>query len=104
MAKRAVRVKGLAVVTDYAGGFLSAVLKGMQAKRSENAGLVASKDAEDATFLVKAVKGIESCKRLVFTPCHSWKPALCCPLEHVQQRDGAPSLVSGKSPAKSSAG
>ena len=30
MAKRAVRVKGLAVVTDYAGGFLSAVLKGMQ--------------------------------------------------------------------------
>ena len=61
MAKRAVRVKGISVIADDAGGFLTSVLKRMKAERCEHAGLVASEDAEDAAFLVKAVKRIVSC-------------------------------------------
>ena len=54
-------MKGISVIADDAGGFLTSVLKRMKAERCEHAGLVASEDAEDAAFLVKAVKRIVSC-------------------------------------------
>ena len=60
MPKRAMRVKGVAVIANNADGFLTTVLKRMEAECSEHAGLVASEDAEDAAFLVKAVKRIVS--------------------------------------------
>ena len=48
-------VKTLAVVADDAGGFLAAVLQGVEAECGEGGGVGVVPDAEDATFLVHLV-------------------------------------------------
>ncbi len=44
-----------AVVNDHAGGFLAAVLEGVQAKRGMGGGVRVAMNAEDAAFLVELV-------------------------------------------------
>ena len=60
---RAVHVKMLAVVGDDAGGFLSAVLQGVQAQRRQRGGILVAEDAEDAAFLAQLVV-VERVRRL----------------------------------------
>ena len=60
-AEPALAVEMLAVVGDDAGGFLAAVLQGVQAERGELGCVRMAEDAEDAAFLpqpIIAVPGV----------------------------------------------
>jgi hypothetical protein len=48
-------VEARAVEGDDAGGFLSAMLEGVQAERDDRRGVGMAEDAEDPTFLAKAI-------------------------------------------------
>ena len=75
MAKRAVRVEGLPIIGDDAGGFLSAMLKRVKPERCENTGLVASENTENTTFFVERIEGINAHPGAGVTACHCRKPA-----------------------------
>ncbi|GAA0031436.1 hypothetical protein BwSH20_55860 [Bradyrhizobium ottawaense] len=54
-AEAAFTVEAAAVVGDDAGGFLAAVLKGVQTKRGDGGGVRVTIDAEDAAFLAQRI-------------------------------------------------
>ncbi len=54
-AQAALGLEALAVEGDDAGGFLAAVLQGVQAKGGEGCGVGVAVDAEDAAFFAKPV-------------------------------------------------
>ena len=54
-AHAAFRMEPLAVEGDDAGGFLAAVLEGVQAERGDRGGVGMAEDAEDAAFLAQPV-------------------------------------------------
>ena len=54
-AEAALGMEVAAVVGDDAGGFLAAMLQGVQAERGQGGGVLVAEDAEDAAFLAQAV-------------------------------------------------
>jgi hypothetical protein len=54
-AEPAFRMKAAAVIGDDAGGFLAAVLKGVEAERRDGGGIWVAVDAEDAAFLAQRI-------------------------------------------------
>jgi hypothetical protein len=68
MAEAAMSVELLAVEGDDAGGFLAAMLQGVEAERREGGGFRMAENAEDAAFLMRVVvierNGIEHRPRL----------------------------------------
>ncbi|MGY4487507.1 hypothetical protein ACVWWR_006698 [Bradyrhizobium sp. LM3.2] len=54
-AEAAFGMKAAAVIGDDAGGFLTAVLKGMEAERRDGGGIGVAIDAEDAAFLAQRI-------------------------------------------------
>jgi hypothetical protein len=55
VAHRPVGMERLAIETGDAGGFLTAVLQRMQAKRGKGGGAVSAPDGEDAALLAQPV-------------------------------------------------
>ena len=54
-ADAALGMEALAVVGDDAGGFLAAMLQGVEAERGDGGGVGMAEDAEDAAFLAQTV-------------------------------------------------
>ena len=54
-AEATLGMKPVAVIADDAGGFLAAMLKGVEAERGDGGGVGMAEDAEDAAFLAERV-------------------------------------------------
>ena len=77
MAERPVGVKALAVAGDDAGGFLAAVLEGVEAQHGQRGCIGMVVDAEERTLLLQLVviEGVRGQHRRGHLTFRTWRPS-----------------------------